>query len=284
MVRRASLTIFFGGLGMVSATVTRTGQSQGPRSERFFLIMAIAMAATAVAGFSTQLAAGRSTFNAPLLVHVHAIVFFGWIVLYVLQNALAANRATAWHRRLGWLATIWIAAMVIIGCAVTVAMVRRGHVPFFFMPLQFLVFDPVSVMTFAGLSAAAIFMRRQTQWHRRLHYCGTALLMGPALGRLLPMPLLAPVAFEATQIGVLLFPAIGMITDWRRRGAVHIAWWWGVGAIIASVVLVEAITYSPVGDALYGAVTAGSPGAQVPAREFAPPPSGPLITGRSTST
>ena len=58
----------------------------------------------------------------------------------------------------------------------------------------------------------------------------------------------------------------------------------GVGAMIAGVVLVEAITYSPVGDALYGAVTAGSPGAQVPAREFAPPPSGPLITGRSTST
>jgi len=37
-------------------------------------------------------------------------------------------------------------------------------------------------------------------------------------------------------------------------------------------VLIEAITYSPAGDALYAAVTAGSPGADVPARAFPPPP------------
>lgn len=246
--------------------------------------MAIIMALTAIVGFSTQLLAGRSSFNAPLLVHVHGIVFFGWIVIYVLQNALATTDAMAWHRRLGWLATGWIAAMVILGCMVTVAMVRRGQVPFFFTPLQFLVFDPVSVITFAGLSAAAIILRRQTEWHRRLHYCGTALLMGPAVGRLLPMPFLPPFAFEATQVVVMLFPAIGVVIDWRRNGRVHPAWWWGIGTMLASVLLVEAITFSPFGAFVYDLVVAGSPGAQVPPLEFAPPPDGPLITGRAAST
>ena len=56
-------------------------------------------------------------------------------------------------------------------------------------------------------------MRRRTDWHRRLHYCGTALLMGPAFGRLLPMPLLAPWAFEATFIAVMIFPIIGVIAE-----------------------------------------------------------------------
>ncbi len=266
------------------ASVMQMRLPEEPRSERFFLTMAIVMALTAVAGFSTQLAAGRSSFSAPLLVHAHAIVFFGWIVLYVLQNAFAARHSMTWHRRLGWLATAWIAAMVVLGFMVTVAMARRGQVPFFFTPLQFLVFDPMSVIAFAGLSTAAITLRRQTEWHRRLHYCGMALLMGPALGRLLPMPLLAPLAYEATQVGVLVFPVIGMARDRRRRGTVHAAWWWGIGVIVGGSLLVEAITYSPVGDQLYRWVTAGSLGAQVPPREFAPAPAGPLITGRTTST
>ena len=45
-------------------------------------------------------------------------------------------------------------------------------------------------------------------------------------------------------------------------------------------IVTEAITYSPVGTAIYNAVAAGSPGATVGPLHFAPPPAGPLITGR----
>jgi hypothetical protein len=44
-------------------------------------------------------------------------------------------------------------------------------------------------------------------------------------------------------------------------------------------VLIEAITYSPVGTAIYSAVTKGSPGAAIAPLDFAPPKSGP-VTGR----
>ena len=50
--------------------------------------------------------------------------------------------------------------------------------------------------------------------------------------------------------------------------------------IPACLMLTEAITYSPLGTALYRAVTAGSPGAAVAPLGFAPPPAGPLMTGR----
>ena len=265
------------------ATLAAVPQPLGRSRERFFLFTAFVMAAIVVAGFSLQLAAGRSTFGAPLLVHAHAIVFMGWVALYVLQNVFAASGNTALHRRLGWVGAGWIVAMLALGCMVTVAMARRGQVPFFFRPLHFLVFDPLSLAAFAGLTVAAIVLRRRTDWHRRLHYCGMAILLGPAFGRLLPLPFLVPWAYEATFAATLVFPAIGIARDLRRTGTVHPAWTWGVGTMLVSLLAIEAITFSPLGTAIYRQVTAGSPGAAVAPLAFPHRAAGPLITGRTTS-
>lgn len=258
-------------------TVAERLPVSGGRDERFFMGAAVAMAVVIVAGFSLQLAMGRSSFSAPALVHAHAVVFMGWVALYVAQNALATTGRTDLHRRLGWIGAGWVVAMVVLGCLVTVALVRRGQVPFFFRPLQFLIFDPVSLLTFAGLTTAAIRLRRRTDWHRRLHFCAMALLLGPALGRLLPMPLLQPWAWEATLAASLVFPAVGMAADLRRSGQVHPAWLWGVAATIGALLVTEAITYSPVGEAIYRAVAAGSPGAAVAPLDFPAPPGGPPV-------
>ena len=251
------------------------------REERLFLKLAFGMAAVIVAGFSVHLAMGRSTFASPLLVHAHAVVFMGWVVLFVLQATFATTGRMALHRVLGWLATGWMAAMLVLGTVVTVAMVRRGQTPFFFRPQQFLVFDPATLLTFIGLTGAAIALRRRTDWHRRLHVCGMAMLLGPGFGRLLPMPLLVPFAWEATLAASLIAPVIGMVSDIRRSGAAHPAWKYGIGVMALCLVLVEAVTFSPVGSAIYRTVVKGSPGAAVAPLEFPPPPAGPLRTGRS---
>jgi len=248
--------------------------------ERFFLWVAIAMTLVIVAGFSTQLAMGRSTFYSPPLVHAHAIMFMGWVTIYLLQNILVTTDRMAFHRRLGWVAAGWIVPMIVLGFGVTVAMVRRGSVPFFFQPLHFLVFDPVSLMAFAGLTGSAILLRNRTEWHRRLHVCGMAMLMGPGFGRILPMPLLAPWGWELSFACGLVFPVAGVLYDVSRTRRIHPAWHWGILAMLAAFIAIEAITYSAAGDALYRVVTADSPGASVAPLEFPPPPVGPLVTGR----
>jgi hypothetical protein len=204
----------------------------------------------------------------------------GWIMIYLLQNILVATDRIAIHRRLGWMAAGWMVPMIVLGFCVTLAMVRRGQVPFFFRPLHFIVFDPLSLLTFAGLTGSAIALRNHTEWHRRLHLCGMSMLMGPGFGRLMPMPLMQPWSWEATFAASMLFPIAGVVADLRRTGHVHPAWRWGIATMIGSFVLIEAITYSSVGLAIYHVVTAGSPGAAVPPLEFAQPPAGPLITGR----
>jgi len=254
-------------------TTANTGRAPG--ADRVFPGLAIAMVLIVVAGFAVQLATGRSSFDAPLMVHAHAVVFMGWLVIFLLQNLLIATGQVRWHRPLGWLATVWLVPMLVLGWLVTEAMVRQGHVPFFFRPLQFLVFDPLSLVTFVGLTIAAIVLRRSTDWHRRLHYSAMAILMGPGVGRLLPVPLLVPWAWEATAAVTLLFPVIGMIIDLRKTGRIHPAWVWGFGVQVAMIIAIEAITWSPLGAAFYDAVVAGSPGAAVAPLDFPPPPGPP---------
>src|ERR1043165_6633517 len=137
------------------ATATHDFPVASSGDDRFFVRGAVLMAFTIVAGFLFQHAMGRSTFASPPLVHAHAIVFMGWVALYLLQNIFVARGDRALHRRIGWIGAGWGVAMVVLGCWVTVAMVRRGQVPFFFRPLHFLVFDPMTIFTFAGLTAAA---------------------------------------------------------------------------------------------------------------------------------
>lgn len=245
------------------------------QDDKLFVRGAFLMTLVIVTGFSMQLAAGRSTFASPPLVHAHAVVFMGWVFIYLLQNVFAATGRSALHRRLGWLAAFWMLPMLVLGSAVTVNMIRQAHVPFFFRPLQFLVFDPASLIAFAGLTTAAIMLRRRTDWHRRLHFCAMSMLLGPGFGRLLPSPLLIPWAWEVTLLASVAFPVVAMLIDARRGGGVHPAWRWGLAVFAVTLVLVEAVTYSPVGDALYRAVAAGTPGAAVAPLGFPPPPAGP---------
>ena len=262
------------------ATLVQQPVASHVGDERFFLRGAVIITITIVAAFSFQYLMGRSTFAAPLRVHLHAWAFMGWVAIYLAQNIFVATDRMHLHRRLGWIAGGWMVLMIIMGCVVTVAMVRHGAVPFFFRPLQFLIFDPLTVFTFAGLTTAAIVLRRRTEWHRRLHFCGMSMLLAPAFGRLLPMPLLQPFAWEASFAASMLFPLAGVYADIRRSGRVHPAWRYGIMTMISALVLIEAITYSPVGTAIYARVTDGSPGAAVQPLDFAPPPAGPLMTGR----
>lgn len=262
------------------ATLARQPIAPASGDERFFLRAAVIMTIIVVGGFANNYLMGRSTFAAPVRVHIHAFFFMGWVGIYLLQNIFVASGRMDLHRKLGWVAAFWIIPMMVMGTYVTAVMVRAGHTPFFFKPLQFLIFDPMIVFTFAALTVAAVCLRRWTDWHRRLHFCGMATIMGPGVARLLPLPLLVPWAYETFSLACLLFPFAGMYADVRRTGHAHPAWRYGIAAMLAGIALTEALTYSPVGSAIYSTVAKGSPAASIAPLDFgAPPPAGP-VTGR----
>ncbi len=102
------------------------------------------------------------------------------------------------------------------------------------------------------------------------------MLLTPAFGRLLPLPLLQPWAWEAAFAVALILPTVGAWSDVRRTGRVHEAWAWGIATIVVAFIMTEAITCSPVGTSIYYRVTKGSLGASVAPLEFAAAPGGPI--------
>lgn len=218
-----------------------------PSSDRgFFLIMAIAIALTVVVGFSVSLTRPQTGFaSPPWPVHVHAAVFSLWIVLYLVQNTLVAAGRFAPHRALGMFGAVWALVMVVVGVHTTVAALALHRVPPFFPPGVFLVLDIAGVLTFAALTLAAVALRRDAAWHKRLMLCGTIMVMSPALGRLLPMPLLGPWGSWAVTGTMLLYVLVAAVHDRTTRGETHPAYVWGAGAIVLTQLLIAALGFAP---------------------------------------
>lgn len=247
------------------------GATRAGLGESFYLVMAALMSVTIFAGFAVNLAMGRSTFAVPAVYHLHAGIFFGWVALYLAQAWSITTGRVELHRSLGRLAWLWAPLMVAMGLVIMIVSLRRSGGPFFFDQNEFMISNTMLLVLFAVLVVTALRRQRHTGWHRRLMLTAMALLTGPGLGRLLPMPLLIPNAWRIMMAVTLIWPAIGMIRDLRREGRIHPAWLWGVGAIISVQIAADLIAYSPAGASLTQWVLEGSAGAQRPMNAFYPP-------------
>ncbi|MBP9235830.1 MAG: hypothetical protein KBF30_14235 [Hyphomonadaceae bacterium] len=120
------------------------------------------MAVILVAGFVVQFAAGHSSFNSSLIIHLHAFAFMAWTGIILAHTWLAAGGNLALHRKLGLLSVGWVILLLIPGPLVTISPVQTARTPFIFHPQHLLVANPMTLLGFAGLFGAALALRRQT--------------------------------------------------------------------------------------------------------------------------
>jgi hypothetical protein len=239
---------------------------------KFFFTMACIMAASIVAGFAANSLLGRVSYPLPWGVHIHGWVMIGWVALYVTQNSLIFADNVALHKRLGWLSLVWLPAITVMGMWITRHSLQATGGPFFFDQNEFLISNPLMLLLVVVMAAAAVTVRRNTGWHRRLMYCSFSILTGPGIGRLLPNPYLEPYAWWIGGIGVsLIFPIIGMIADKRRYGAIHPAWFVGVGSVIGLQIVADLVAYSAWGIEFTKWFLEGTPGAMRSMQAFLPP-------------
>jgi hypothetical protein len=143
-----------------------------------------------------------------------------------------------------------------LGIVTACMAVRMDRVPSFFTPTIFLALSALELTAFVVLLVAAIRLRRRTDWHRRLMLCAMVALIGPAFGRILPMPLLGHFAGLAVLTGQLLFVAAALAHDLVARGRIHPAYGWGAATIIVEGLAVPLLAATPPIMALAAALAA----------------------------
>lgn len=210
-----------------------------PKTERglFFPLLALAISATAFAGFSITylgpLAAGKYP-PVSWSVHAHGIVYLAWCLLLPVQ-ALLARRAFQAHRALGILSLALVAAMAFTGLltlGVRVQTALAGEGPPFWK--AFSVPIGAGLLLFLGFYAAAVLNRARPEWHKRLMMTAAATVIAAGVWRLWVTAAgfhdwAMPAALATTK----LFLVAGVVYDAARRKAVHPAWWWGLVVTIA---------------------------------------------------
>ena len=162
-----------------------TGTDLAQRS--LYPVLALTMAAIAVAGFAPGYLGsdhsgpvGRSA-----AVHVHALVFTGWLLLFATQASLPMAGRRDLHMRLGKLAAWYGGLIVLTGLLVTfdrlhawkTAGILEQQAVFFLLPLTDLVY-------FIGFFSAALYYRRKPLLHKRLMVLTGTLLVFPGAVRI----------------------------------------------------------------------------------------------------
>jgi hypothetical protein len=212
---------------------------------RFYFYMAITCALIAFLGFTPTYWAplAMGTLNEAPIVHLHALLFTGWTLFFIVQTGLVASGRTARHRELGLLGISLATAMLFVGLAAAINSVEAHLAAGAGDRARGFMIVPVSTIVFFALSVGvAVANRSRPEVHKRWMLLACIAILLAAVARLVRFAMFGTeVPPGPPRIEMSLIPALGtdlliiaaMIRDWRTRGSPHAAWWIGGGLWIA---------------------------------------------------
>jgi len=216
----------------------RPGMGVGHRTDRIVYVFTAALfVVVAVVGFAPRSVAilGRKVPSPPVIVHVHAALMVGWLLLFLAQTSLIAAARRRWHQTLGFVSLVLAPAMVVtmIGATITGygAATRAG---FGELASNILLAQIKAVVLFALFCAWAVLTRRAApDTHKRMMLMATLVLMDAATGRIEWLPgnvLSNSYAMAPFYHLALLAPAL--VSDVVRSGRLHRAYVIGLSLLL----------------------------------------------------
>ena len=230
--------------------------------------MAGIFAVIAFAGFTRSylLPVVMNRFEGPALVHLHGILLFGWMVLFVWQSGLVRHRRMEAHRAWGMAGISLATGVVFTAIALVVRGLDAAYTAGNFDRVRLPAIAPLSqIALFAVFVAAALASVRRPETHRRLMLLATVNLLPPAVARLFGLVLglvLAPpaagrrsianvtdvnLAFSVTlaaAVVVDLLIVVAIVRDWRTRGRPHVAYVIGLASMLLVQLLRKPFAYT----------------------------------------
>lgn len=232
-----------------------------PLVSRFYVGMAALFVAIAFGGFfgTYWLQIARGTFTGSPMMHLHGLLFSLWTLFFFSQATLVANRKLRQHRAWGLLGISLATAMLFTGMMVALEGLQARLDDGYGDAARAFVIVPISgILFFAVMVASAIANVRRPEWHKRFMLVGTVELLQAAVARFFflaatgggpgtrpglgpPLPI-AKTLPAGVLVGLLIVAA--MVHDWRSRGRVHPAYWWGFAGFVAVQALRPTFAYT----------------------------------------
>lgn len=178
---------------MNAAAASTRARPRRPARSAFYVSVTLVMIALALAGFWPQYY-GRLLTSSALeprvshpLIHVHSLLFIGWLLVLLTQTLLVRQRRTDLHLWLGPFLAGYGLVIAIVGTYAGLVLAARrvelgrpldNAASFAFVTLS-------DMLMFAGFLAAALVWRKQPEVHKRLMILATWSLAVVGYSRLL---------------------------------------------------------------------------------------------------
>src|SRR5882724_1875754 len=177
----------------------------------FYFWMAVLIAAVVVFGFSFTVKANliHPGSPRPAVLYVHAALFTGWLVFFMVQSALVRTRNVKVHRTLGWFGLAMGVAMPIVGVTTAIVMNRMKLRAGDTSAAAFMIIPFWDMVAFSVTFALAFSWRTKPEFHRRLMLMASCALTAAAFGRF-PIAALRDVWFYAGVDSLIL---LGVVRD-----------------------------------------------------------------------
>lgn len=201
---------------------TLLARTSDPKKAAYYAATSVLVALIVAIGFGpAYIGALISDAVTPLILHFHAVVFVGWLVLFTTQALLPAFGRVDLHRKLGKFGIGYAVFLVIVGVATTV-----NRVAFHFTSGEeefaraFLIAPLSDMVIFPIFFAAAIAYRHKPEIHKRLMLVATVMLTIAAVARMTFLP-----PSYLIFVGIWLAPLyLAMAYDYYRARLVHPAY------------------------------------------------------------
>jgi hypothetical protein len=163
---------------------TNSFPSQHPLDRNFFLLMISFAWLALLSGFINDAylltAAGR--FHFPWIVHLHALVYWGWMVLFTAQLLYIRKNQFQLHKKLG-MAGVAMAVMVVIMGIATALITEYVKFGTQYSDPAFVSVMLGDMLVFTGLAASGLYFRKNPSAHKRLMLLSTLILTDAGFGR-----------------------------------------------------------------------------------------------------
>ena len=199
--------------------------------------MSLLIPAVVVYGFSFTVGARliHPATPQPPILYVHAAIFSGWLLFFILQSALVRTHNVRWHRRIGWFGAALGVLILVVGVSTAVAMGRFNTLQMHATDAEsFLMIPLLDMVCFSSTFALAIYWRKKPEFHRRLMFVATCALTAASFGRF-PQWLLPHDVFYA---GVDILILLGVLRDVIVNRRVHPIYLYVLPAFIVSQTVV----------------------------------------------